>query len=137
LEDAADAEKVAHAQVARLEAGLSAERLQLLEDERKVQELADRSHGVDKQLRLAEQELQFAQRERESIAARQVQHEDELGLLGQRLMLLAREEEGLYAERQKLADATAEDETRRAQAEAGLNDATERIHSAQHAVEGE
>src|SRR5213082_3947617 len=37
LQDAADAEKVAHAQVARLEAGLSAERLQLLEDERKVQ----------------------------------------------------------------------------------------------------
>src|SRR5437588_7282950 len=71
LSDAADAEKVVHAQVARLEAGLSAERLQLLEDEHNVQELADRSHGIDKQLRLAEQELQFAQRERESIAARQ------------------------------------------------------------------
>src|SRR5207253_5911518 len=97
----------------------------------------DRSHGVDKQLRLAEQEMQFAQRERESIAARQVQHEDEIGLLGQRLELLAREEEGLDDERQKLADATAEDETRRAQAESSLNDATERIHSAQHAVEGE
>src|SRR5205823_11968064 len=49
LQEAADAEKVVHAQVARLEAGLSAERLQLLEDERNVQELADRSHGVDKQ----------------------------------------------------------------------------------------
>src|SRR2546423_456408 len=137
LQETADGEKVVHAHVARLEAGLSAERLQLLDDERKVQELADRSHGVDKQLRLAEQELQFAQRERESIAARQVQHEDEIGLLGQRLTLLAREEEGLYAERQKLADATAEDETRRAQAEATLQQATERIHSAQHAVETE
>jgi chromosome segregation protein len=137
LSDAADAEKVVHAQVARLEAGLSAERLQLLEDERKVQELADRSHGVDKQLRLAEQELQFAQRERESIAARQVQHEEEIGLLSQRLTLLAREEEGLQADRQKLADATAEDETRQARAEADLAQATERIHSAQHAVETE
>src|SRR6266481_2367845 len=137
LSDAADAEKVVHAQVARLEAGLSAERLQLLEDERKVQELADRSHGVDKQLRLAEQELQFAQRERESIAARQVQHEEEIGLLSQRLTLLAREEEGLQADRQKLADATAEDETRQARAEADLSQATERIHSAQHAVETE
>src|SRR5437868_1344830 len=137
LQDAADAEKVVHAQVARLEAGLSAERLQLLDDERKVQELADRSHGIDKQLRLAEQEMQFAQRERESIAARQVQHEDEIGLLGQRLELLAREEEGLDAERRKLADANAEDETRRAQAESALNEATERIHTAQHAVEAE
>src|SRR5438132_2645175 len=137
LSDATDAEKVAHARVAGLEAGLSAERLQLLEDERAVQELTDRSHGVDKQLRLAEQEMQFAQRERESIAARQVQHEDEIGLLGQRLELLAREEEGLDAERRKLADANAEDETRRAQAESSLNDATERIHSAQHAVETE
>src|SRR6266851_4327713 len=137
LQDAADTEKVAHAQVARLEAGLSTERLQLLDDERKVQELADTSHGVDKQLRLAEQELQFAQRERESIAARQVQHEDEIGLLGQRLTLLAREEEGLHAERQKLADANAEDETRRAQAEASLRESMDRIHSAQHAVETE
>src|SRR6266581_643148 len=137
LQDAADTEKVAHAQVARLEAGLSAERLQLLDDERKVQELADESHGVDKQLRLAEQELQFAQRERESIAARQVQHDDEIGLLGQRLTLLAREEEGLHAERQKLADANAEDETRRAQAEASLQESMDRIHSAQHAVETE
>src|SRR5438874_8042786 len=137
LQEAADAEKVVHAQVARLEAGLSAERLQLLEDERNVQELADRSHGVDKQLRLAEQEMQFAERERESITARQVQHEEEIGLLGQRLELLAREDEGLNAERQKLVDATAEDETRRAQAESSLHDATERIHSAQHAVEAE
>jgi chromosome segregation protein len=137
LSDAADAEKVVHARVAGLEAGLSAERLQLLEDERTVQDLTDRSHGVDKQLRLAEQEMQFAQRERESIGARQVQHEDEIGLLGQRLELLAREEEGLDAERRKLADATAEDETRRAQAESTLNEATERIHAAQHAVEGE
>src|SRR6266851_1270512 len=88
-------------------------------------------------LRLAEQELQFAQRERESIAARQVQHEDEIGLLGQRLTLLAREEEGLHAERQKLADANAEDETRRAQAEASLRESMDRIHSAQHAVETE
>src|SRR5256714_456531 len=134
LQETADGEKVVHAHVARLEAGLSAERLQLLDDERKVQELADRSHGVDKQLRLAEQELQFAQRERESIAARQVQHEDEIGLLGQRLTLLAREEEGLYAERQKLADATAEDDTRQAQAEATLEQATQRLHPAQHAV---
>src|SRR6266849_60820 len=63
LAEAGESTSVAEAQVARLEAGLSAERLQLLEDERKVQELADRPHGVDKQLRLAEQELQFAQRE--------------------------------------------------------------------------
>src|SRR5205814_903385 len=137
LQEAADAEKVVHAQVARLEAGLSAERLQLLEDERNVQELADRSHGVDKQLRLAEQEMQFAERERESVAARQAQHEEEIGLLGQRLQLLGREEEGLDAERQKLADATADDETRRAQAESSLDEATERIHSAQHVVEAE
>src|SRR5437868_6603263 len=137
LQETADGEKMVHAHVARLEAGLSAERLQLLDDEREVQELADRSHGIDKQLRLAEQEMQFAQRERESIAARQVQHEDEIGLLGQRLELLAREEEGLDAERRKLADANAEDETRRAQAESALNEATERIHTAQHAVEAE
>src|SRR2546425_1062430 len=137
LQDTAEGEKVVHAHVARLEAGLSAERLQLLEDERKVQERADRSQGVDKQLRLAEQELQFAQRERESIAARQVQHEEEIGLLSQRLTLLAREEEGLQADRQKLADATAEDETRQARAEADLAQATERIHSAQRAVETE
>src|SRR5437763_14014167 len=39
LQETADGEKVVHAQVARLEAGLSAERLQLLEDEKKVQEL--------------------------------------------------------------------------------------------------
>src|SRR5438309_6658100 len=62
LSDAADAEKVVHAQVARLEAGLSAERLQLLEDEHNVQELADRSDGGGKQLGLAEPELPFAQR---------------------------------------------------------------------------
>src|SRR5437660_9852783 len=84
LQDTAEGEKVVHAHVARLEAGLSAERLQRLEDERKVQELADRSHGVDKQLRLAEQELQFAQPERESITARQAEHEDQIGLLRQR-----------------------------------------------------
>src|SRR5438445_3573922 len=137
LEQATDAEKVAQAQVSRLEAGLSAERLRLLEDERAVQELADRSHGVDKQVRLSEQELQFGQREREAIAARQAQHEEEAGLLGVRLELLAREEDGLQAERQKLADATAEDEVRRQQAEEDLRAAMDQIHAAQHAVETE
>jgi chromosome segregation protein len=137
LGDASDTETVASAEVARREAALSAERLQLLGDERKVQELADKSHGVDKQLRLAEQELEFAGREREAITARQVQHEDEMGLLGVRLELLSREEEGLQMERQKLADATAEDEAKQAQAEAALQQAMEQIHSAQHAVEGE
>src|SRR3954470_24016586 len=48
LASAADAEKVAQAHVARLEAGMSAEKLQLLEDERTVQSLAERSHNVDK-----------------------------------------------------------------------------------------
>ncbi len=137
LADASDAETVTQAQVARLEAALSAERLQLLGDERKVQELADRSHGVDKQLRLAEQELEFAKREREAIAARQVQHEEEMGLLGVRVELLSREEEGLHAERQKLTDATADDEAKQAQAELALQQATEQIHAAQQAVEGE
>jgi chromosome segregation protein len=137
LADAGDAEKVAQAQLAGLEAGLSAERLQLLEDERKVQELAEASHKVDKQLRLSEQELQFAQRERESIAARQAQHEEEVQLLGMRLTLLAREEEGLAQERQKLADASAEDQARLAQSEETLRAALAQIHDAQHAVEGE
>src|SRR5205807_2088404 len=105
LSDAADAEKVVHAQVARLEAGLSAERLQLLDDERKVQELADRSHGVDKQLRLAEQELQFAQRERESIAARQLQKtQAEAERLAARVEEISRQHEELS---RKLSEAQA------------------------------
>src|ERR1700704_2090097 len=82
LEQASEAEKVSEAHVARLEAGLSAERLQLLEDERKVQELTEGSHRIDKQLRLTEQEMDFGRRERETIAQRQAQHEEELGLLG-------------------------------------------------------
>src|SRR3954471_1192315 len=72
LSEAGDAEKVALAHAARLESGLSAERLQLLEDEKKVQDLAESSHKLDKDLRLREQEMQFAAREREAIAARQV-----------------------------------------------------------------
>ncbi|MGZ6144019.1 MAG: chromosome segregation SMC family protein, partial [Myxococcales bacterium] len=43
LDEASEAEKVALAHASRLEAGLSAERLQLLEDEKQVQELADHS----------------------------------------------------------------------------------------------
>src|SRR5437868_7023064 len=74
LSEASDAEKVAQAHAARLESGLSAERLQLLEDEKKVQDLAESSHKLDKDLRLREQEMQFAAREREAIAARQVQY---------------------------------------------------------------
>src|SRR5207237_499595 len=81
LDQAAEAEKVVLAHAARLEAGLSAERLQLLEDEKKVQELAEHSHRIDKQLRLSEQEVEFRKRERETIAARQVQHEEEVSLL--------------------------------------------------------
>src|SRR5437660_892796 len=65
LAEAGESTGVAEAQVARLEAGLSAERLQLLEDEKKVQELAEASHRIDKQLKLTEQEMDFARRERE------------------------------------------------------------------------
>ena len=137
LSEAADAEKVAQAQVARLEAGLSTERLQLLEDEKTVQDLAEASHKVDKQLRLLEQEEKFAQHEREAIAARQVQHEEEVSLLGVRLELLGREEEGLRLEQQKLSDASAEDQARQKQAEEQLASGLEEIHQAQHAVEAE
>ncbi len=137
LSEASEAESVAHAHVAKLEAGLSAERLQLLEDEKGVQELAEHSHKIDKQLRLSEQEMEFAKRERETIAARQVQHEEEVGLLGVRLDLLGREEEGLRIEQQKLADATAEDQARQTQAEETLEGALREIHDAQHAVEAE
>jgi chromosome segregation protein len=137
LSAASEAEAVAEAHVARLEAGLSAERLQLLDDEKKVQALAEGSHRIDKQLRLTEQEMEFAKRERETIAQRQAQHEEELGLLGVRLELLDREEEGLRAEQQKLADASADDQTRQRQAEEELAGALEQIHTAQHAVETE
>src|SRR5690349_5476934 len=137
LAGAAEAEKVALAHAARLEAGLSAERLQLLEDEKQVQELAEHSHRLDKQLRLGEQELEFAARERENIAARQAQHEEEVALLGVRLELLGREEEGLRKDQEKLAEATAEDQARQKQAEEQLSSALAEIHGAQHAVEGE
>jgi chromosome segregation protein len=137
LAAATEAEKLAQARVAGMEAGLSAERLALLDDERALQQLTERSHGIDKEVRLSEQELEFAQREREAISARQVQHEEEKQLLGVRLEMVAREEEGLSAERQKLADATAEDELKRARAEEDLRAATEQIHAAQHAVEAE
>ena len=137
LHEAGEAEKVADAHAARLEAGLSAERLQLLEDEKKVQELAEHSHRIDKQLRLLEQEQQFAQREREAIAARQVQYGEELSLLGVRLELLGREEEGLRVEQQKLSDASAEDQARQKQAEEALEKAFKEIHDAQHGVEAE
>src|SRR4051812_17743589 len=73
MEEAVEAEKLVLAAVARLEAGLSAERLQLLEDDKKVQDLSEHSHRIDKQLRLSEQEIEFARREREAIAARQKQ----------------------------------------------------------------
>src|SRR5712671_1713958 len=137
LAEAAEAEKVVLAHVARLEAGLSAERLQLLEDEKKVQELTEHSHRVDKQLKLSEQEIEFAKREREAIAARQVQYEEEVSLLGVRLSLLAREEEGLRIEQQKLADTSAEDQAKQRQAEESLQSALHEIQEAQHAVEGE
>src|SRR6267142_2538326 len=137
LGDVAEAEKLVLAHVARLEAGLSAERLQLLEDEKKVQELTEHSHRVDKQLKLSEQEIEFAKREREAIAARQVQYEEEVSLLGVRLSLLAREEEGLRIEQQKLADASAEDQAKQRQAEESLQSALQEIQEAQHAVEGE
>src|SRR5581483_10000922 len=134
LNAATEAEQVALAHAARLEAGLSAERLQLLEDEKQVQELADHSHRIDKQLRLSEQELEFARRERETIAARQTQHGEEVSLLAVRLELLGREEEGLRAEQQKLADASAEDQAKQRQAEESLQAALQEIHDAQHAV---
>ncbi len=102
-----------------------------------MQELAEHSHKIDKQLRLSEQEMEFAKRERETIAARQVQHEEEVGLLGVRLDLLGREEEGLRIEQQKLADATAEDQARQTQAEETLEGGLREIHDAQHAVEAE
>ncbi len=137
LSQASEAGKVAEAHVARLEAGLSAERLQLLEDDRKVQDLAESSHNLDKQLRLAEQELQFAQRERETIAARKSQHEEEVQLLGVRLEFLGREEEELQLDRQKLADTSADDSARMKQAESGLQEASLQIHAAQQAVEAE
>jgi chromosome segregation protein len=137
LSEAGDAEKVALAHVARLEAGLSAERLQLLEDEKKVQDLAEHSHRIDKQLRLSEQEMEFSKRERETIAARQAQHEEEVSLLGVRLEHLGREEEGLRVEQQKLSDASVEDQARQRQAEESLQAALKEIQDAQHAVEGE
>jgi chromosome segregation protein len=137
LNEAGDAEKVAQAHAARLEAGLSAERLQLLDDEKKAQDLAEQSHRIDKQLRLHEQEMQFAQREREAIAARQLQHEEETGLLGVRLQLLGREEEGLRVEQQKLQDASAEDQARQKQAEDQLAAGLRHIHDAQQGVEAE
>jgi chromosome segregation protein len=137
LDEAGEAEKVALAHAARLEAGLSAERLQLLEDEKKVQELAEHSHRIDKQLRLSEQEMEFAKRERETIAGRQAQHEEEVSLLGVRLAHLSREEEELRLEQQKLSDASAEDEAKQRQAEESLQSALKEIHEAQHAVEGE
>src|SRR5438270_964815 len=137
LDEAGEAEKVALAHAARLEAGLSAERLQLLEDEKKVQQLAEHSHRIDKQLRLSEQEMEFAKRERETIAGRQAQHEEEVSLLGVRLAHLGREEEELRLEQQKLADASAEDEAKQRQAEESLQSALKEIHDAQHAVEGE
>src|SRR5439155_3897736 len=83
---------------------------------------------------LHEQEMQFAAREREAIAARQVQHQEELGLLGVRLDLLAREEEGLRLEQQRLLDSSAEDEARQKQAEDTLEKALQEIHDAQHGV---
>src|SRR6266478_4131282 len=137
LDEAGEAEKVALAHAARLEASLSAERLQLLEDEKKVQQLAEHSHRIDKQLRLSEQEMEFAKRERETIAGRQAQHEEEVSLLGVRLAHLGREEEELRLEQQKLADASAEDEAKQRQAEESLQSALKEIHDAQHAVEGE
>ena len=137
LAEAAEAEKVVLAHVARLEAGLSAERLQLLEDEKKVQELTEHSHRVDKQLRLSEQEIEFAKRERETIAARQAQHEEEVSLLGVRLELLGREEEGLRVEQEKLAEASAEDQAKQRQAEESLQSALKEIQEAQQVVEGE
>src|SRR5256712_151099 len=137
LDEAGEAEKVALAHAARLEASLSAERLQLLEDEKKVQQLAEHSHRIDKQLRLSEQEMEFAKRERETIAGRQAQHEEEVSLLGVRLAHLGREEEELRLEQQKLADASAEDEAKQRQAEESLQSGLQEIHDAQHAVEGE
>src|SRR5438445_141149 len=137
LDEAGEAEKVALAHAARLEASLSAERLQLLEDEKKVQQLAEHSHRIDKQLRLSEQEMEFAKRERETIAGRQAQHEEEVSLLGVRLAHLGREEEELRVEQQKLSDASAEDEAKQRQAEESLQSALKEIHDAQHAVEGE
>src|SRR3954468_6007318 len=137
LGDAADAERVSLAHAARLEAGLSAERLQLLEDEKKVQDLAEHSHRIDKQLRLSEQEMEFAKRERETIAARQLQHGEEVSLLAVRLELLGREEEDLRLEQQKLLDASAEDQAKQQQTEETLRAALKEIHNAQHAVEGE
>jgi len=130
-------EQVAQARVARLESGLSAERLQLLEDEGKVQALQERSHGIDKDLRLAQQEIEFAGREREALAHRKAQHQEESSLLGMRLALLAREEEGHHEELRKLSDAGAEDDTRREILERDLAVALERIHAAQRAVEEE
>jgi chromosome segregation protein len=130
-------ENIAEATVARLEAGLSAERVQLALDDRKVQDLAERSHAVDRDLRLSEQQIEFARREREALSHRKAQHEEEVGLLGIRLELLSREEEGHHEEVRKLADAGAEDEARRELFERDLETATSRIHSAQRAVEEE
>src|SRR5205823_1258846 len=109
----------------------------LLEDERNVQALAERSHAIDKDLRLAEQEIEFAGREREAIAQRRAQHQEESSLLGVRLELLAREEEGHHEDLRKLSDAGAEDEARRGMLERDLAVALERIHAAQRAVEEE
>jgi chromosome segregation protein len=137
LSVASEAEKIVQAHVARLEAGLSTERLQLLEDEKKVQELSEGSHKLDKQLKLSEQELDFSRRERESIAQRSAQHQEEVGLLGVRLELLGREEESLKGDQQKLQDASAEDQARQKQAEVTLSESLQSIQEAQAAVEDE
>jgi chromosome segregation protein len=137
LGDAADAEKIALAHVARLEAGLSTERLQLLEDEKKVQDLSETSHKLDKALKAAELELDFARREKEALTSRSAQNEEEVGLLGVRLELLVREEDGHKADQQKLLDASAEDQARQQQAEATLAGSLQSIQEAQGKVEEE
>src|SRR5438105_270440 len=113
------------------------DRRAIIEEAAGVTKYKARRKQAERKLEATEQNLQVAQREREAIAARQAQHEEEAGLLGVRLELLAREEDGLQAERQKLADATAEDEVRRQQAEEDLRAAMDQIHAAQHAVETE
>src|SRR5258705_151140 len=105
--------------------------------EQNLLRLSDVVLEVAKQLKLSEQEIEFARRERETIAARQVQHAEEVSLLGVRLEHLGREEEGLRLEQQKLAEASAEDQARQRQAEESLESALKEIHQAQQPGEGE
>ena len=132
-----EAAKDAQATVASLEGGLAAERLHLLEDERHLNELTERAHAVDKQLKLDEQNLVFYARERESLRARVEQHKQEQDLLRSRRALLDREQEQLDADQQHLAAAAGEEQGRLSDAEAELRRTQSEVSASLSEVERE